>query len=170
MTMVTPDAIPGCDVDIQWGLAKSDEFPEDAIMVEWAKTALASVSAENVAVSVRMMARDEIAALNRDFRDRPGPTNVLSFPADGDDEAGRQLMGDIAICPDVVLREANEQYKTPDAHMAHMLVHGVLHLAGYDHVEDDEAEAMERLEVNVLNKLGFPDPYRLDPRAGDHHE
>lgn len=164
MTKAIAEPARAHDIDIQWGLAKSGNFPEDSIMIGWIKSALARVAADDVAISIRMMDSAEIAGLNQLYRDKSSATNVLSFPAEGRDEEGRRLMGDIAICTEVVAAEANEQNKALQAHMAHMLVHGVLHLAGYDHVKDKEAEKMERLEVELLAGIGFPNPYGADHR------
>ncbi|MDZ7684246.1 MAG: rRNA maturation RNase YbeY [Gammaproteobacteria bacterium] len=147
------------DVDIQWGLAKREDFPEDAAMVGWVEAALESAGRDDVAVSIRIMDREEIALLNENYRENPVSTNVLSFPAEGEDEDGRQLLGDIALCSDVIVDEASEQGKTLSAHVSHMLVHGVLHLLGYDHMEEEEAVVMERLETDLLDGFGFPDPY-----------
>jgi probable rRNA maturation factor len=113
-------------------------------------------------VSVRIVDEEEMRALNRDYRDRDKPTNVLAFPA-GD--AGflppgeRPLLGDIVVCAGVVAREAQEQGKQPEHHWTHMLVHGTLHLLGYDHVSDGDAEAMEALERRILAGFGIADPY-----------
>ena len=113
-------------------------------------------------VSVRIVGRDEMQMLNRDYRNRDAATNVLSFPG-GDiqglpAEATRTL-GDIVICADVVNDEADEQGKARAAHWAHMLVHGTLHLLGYDHHEKAEAAEMEGLEKSVLARYGLDDPY-----------
>jgi probable rRNA maturation factor len=89
----------------------------------------------------------------------------LSFPADIPEEVGIPLLGDLVICAPVVEREAQEQQKTVDAHWAHMLVHGSLHLLGYDHIEDDEAELMEALETNIITGLGFSAPYEDSTQA-----
>ena len=106
-----------------------------------------------------------IAALNGDFRDKPRPTNVLSWPSEerrpGEAPTDPEL-GDIAIAYDTCAREAAGQGKPFDAHVTHLLVHAVLHLLGHDHVEDDEAEAMEAAEVRILAGLGLPDPYAED--------
>lgn len=99
---------------------------------------------------------DAVAELNQQFRHKAGPTNVLSFPAPENPE---NLLGDIALAYGVCAREAAEQGKTLADHLSHLTVHGVLHLAGYDHQTDDEAEAMEELERRVLAALGISDPY-----------
>lgn len=149
------------DIDIQWGLAKCGEFPEDSTMVEWIGAALSRAGIDRATIAVRIMDRDEIATLNDRYRNKSGATNVLSFPASGNDDDGRLLLGDIAVCADVVLAEAGEQGKAPADHLAHMLVHGVLHLAGYDHEEDAEATEMEGIEREILASRGIRDPYRL---------
>ena len=105
------------------------------------------------------MGSEEIADLNSRYRNKAAATNVLSFPADVVAAPGRQLLGDIAICTDVIRQEAGEQDKTLAAHTAHMLVHGVLHLCGYDHVIESEAEEMEQAERDILASLGYADPY-----------
>lgn len=113
-------------------------------------------------VSVRVVDCDEIRTLNRDYRHRDKVTNVLSFPSGGieglPDEQALSL-GDIVVCAPVVANEAAGQDKVPGDHWAHMLVHGTLHLLGYDHEEDGEAEVMESLEVEILGGLGVADPY-----------
>ena len=114
-------------------------------------------------ITLRIVAEDEIRTLNRDYRDKDAPTNVLSFPFEMPEglpeDAVEPLVGDIVICDAVVHREADEQHKPLDAHWAHMVTHGVLHLLGYDHIDDDDALVMETLEIRALGELGFPDPY-----------
>ena len=111
-------------------------------------------------VSLLIVDEKEGAELNRQWRGKEGPTNVLSFPSDLPPELKLPLLGDIIICAPVVEREAKEQKKSIDAHWAHMIVHGTLHLLGYDHVDDNEADKMESLEEEILSKIGYPDPYR----------
>lgn len=115
-------------------------------------------------LTVRMVGEVEGTALNERYRRKKGPTNVLSFPGG---EAGPQLMptplGDVVICAPVVEREAGAQGKTVDAHWAHLVVHGVLHLLGYDHGTPRQARVMESLETRILAQLGYPDPYSAAP-------
>ena len=104
--------------------------------------------------------------LNLEYRNKDKPTNVLSFPSDLPDEMAQILdtfpIGDLVICIPVVLQEAIEQQKTPIEHFTHMLVHGTLHLMGYDHeTSEEDAEEMEALEIEILNKLGFENPYTV---------
>lgn len=116
-------------------------------------------------VCLRITDAEEIQSLNYEFREINRPTNVLSFPmqsVDGIlfDESDLMMLGDIALCVDVINDEILKQDKMPDAHWAHMVVHGILHLQGYDHEEDDEAKIMEKLETDILEQLGFDDPYQ----------
>jgi probable rRNA maturation factor len=115
-------------------------------------------------VSVRVVGAEEMQSLNREYRDQDKPTNVLSFPAGEvagmpDDQA--RLLGDVVICADVVRDEAVAQGKGLADHWGHMLVHGTLHLLGYDHIKSVEAAEMERLEVQILTSQGVADPYRV---------
>lgn len=107
-----------------------------------------------------------VRALNRDYRGKDKPTNVLSFPqTDFTDDAGIGdivSMGDIILACETVMREAKEQEKTAAAHFTHLVVHGVLHLLGYDHEEEEEAETMEKLEISVLARMGIENPYTDD--------
>ena len=114
---------------------------------------------DNVEMTVRIVDEAESHDLNLTYRGKDRPTNVLSFPFECPDEVELPLLGDLVICRQVVEREAIEQEKPLMAHWAHMIVHGSLHLLGYDHIEDDEAEEMESLETKIMQGLGFADPY-----------
>ncbi|NKF22831.1 rRNA maturation RNase YbeY [Solimonas marina] len=109
-------------------------------------------------LTIRIVDEGESRALNRDYRGKDKPTNVLSFQ--GDAAMGAAVLGDLVICAAVVAREAVEQHKTPRGHWAHMVVHGCLHLQGYDHENEPDAQVMEAREVRILKRLGFPDPYQ----------
>jgi len=131
----------------------------------WAAAALAQLAPAQPAgqaksrLSIRIVDETESAELNSHYRHKQGATNILSFPVPpGLPEA---LLGDLAICASVVAREAKEQNKTLDAHWAHLTVHGVLHLKGYDHEEPSEADTMEAIEKQILAHLGYQDPYQL---------
>ena len=137
------------------------ELPNENLLIQWAQSALTE-SNTDAEMTIRIVDSEEIQALNRDYRGKDKPTNVLSFPAEIPEELGLNLLGDLIICADVVNREANEQNKTTTAHWAHMVVHGTLHLQGYDHIDQADAEIMETLEVEILANLGFPDPYVLN--------
>ncbi len=141
-----------------------DDCPDDAQLQRSAATALAATEAgsADAEISLRLVGEDEMRELNGRYRDRDYATNVLSFPAELPDAVDLPLLGDIVICAPVVRREALAQGKALNAHWDHMLVHGVLHLLGYDHVEDGEAELMESLERRILARLGHADPYEFD--------
>lgn len=146
------------DLDIQNVSASPRIPPEDAFTC-WAGAALES-RRERAELTIRVVDEDEGAGLNRRYRGRPGATNVLSFPFEPPPGAeGLDLIGDLVICAPVVEREAAEQGKALTAHWAHMVVHGVLHLIGYDHAEEEQAAEMEDLETLILRGLGFPPPY-----------
>ena len=133
-------------------------LPSETDVQRWVSAAVGDRRA-NAEVSLMVVDEDQGQQLNRDYRGRDYPTNVLSFPADLPPELGLPLLGDLVVCAPVVAREAAEQDKALDAHWAHMLVHGTLHLLGYDHEQDDDADIMEALETEILIALGFPAPY-----------
>lgn len=138
-------------------------MPAKTLLKNWAKTALKTkISAAEV--TIRIVDTAEMTELNEQYRHKKGPTNVLSFPFDMPEELKNEtpILGDIIICADVVNREANEQQKTRDAHWAHMIVHGTLHLLGYDHETEAEAAIMEPNEIAILQTLGFNNPYQGD--------
>lgn len=110
-------------------------------------------------LTIRVVDEEESQSLNSQYRGKDKPTNVLSFPFEAPAEIELNLLGDLVICAPIVAQEAKEQSKKEIAHWAHMVIHGTLHLQGYDHIEDEEADEMEALEIKILDKLGFPDPY-----------
>lgn len=136
--------------------------PNKDVICQWVDMAL-SGHQEAAEVSVRIVDETESAELNLQYRNKQGPTNVLSFPSELpeflQESMELPLLGDLVICAPVVEREALEQGKSLEAHWAHMLVHGSLHLIGYDHLNDQDAEKMEQLETDILTKLDFPPPY-----------
>lgn len=140
--------------------SQSQQIPALAELERWISAALQSEEFEDAEVSVYIVDEDEGQELNAQYRGKDYPTNVLSFPADIAAEVGVPLLGDLVVCAPVVEREAQEQGKSLQAHWAHMLVHGTLHLLGFDHIEDDEAEAMEALETQIVTGLGYPAPYQ----------
>jgi probable rRNA maturation factor len=150
------------DLDIQNACSRA--IPDDADFMRWIEAALDG-ERDVAEVSLRIVDADEITALNSQYRGKDYATNVLSFPADLPPELELPLLGDIVICAEVVEREASEQHKPVAAHWAHMVVHGTLHLLGYDHIEDDEADHMENREIDILHALSFPNPYEAS--AGD---
>ena len=124
---------------------------------KWASAARGRARGE---VTVRIVGPAESRALNRRYRKKDRPTNVLSFPYDDPAPDRKRVLGDVVICAAVVNREAREQGKRPAAHWAHMVVHGVLHLRGYDHIRPADAKVMEGRERAILARLSFPDPYQ----------
>lgn len=130
-------------------------LPAAVTLRKWTRLALQEAVGD---LSICIVDAEESRTLNHRYRGMDKPTNVLSFPAD-DSVPGVQLLGDIVICAEVVAAEATAQGKLPRAHWAHMVVHGCLHLRGFDHQLDADAEAMESRERYILRQLGFPDPY-----------
>ena len=145
-------------VDLQIATENIERLPTEEQIVQWA-TAAVQPEGDEVEMTVRIVDEAESHELNLTYRGKDRPTNVLSFPFECPDEVALPLLGDLVICRQVVEREAVEQEKPLMAHWAHMIVHGSLHLLGYDHIEDDEAEEMESLETQIMQGLGFDDPY-----------
>ncbi len=145
-------------IDVQVAGTRSG-LPGVAKFRHWARSALAG-RRRDAELSIRIVGTAESQALNRQYRGQDKPTNVLAFPAELPPELELPLLGDLVICREVVEAEAAAQAKPPDAHWAHMVVHGTLHLVGYDHESAAEAEAMEALETEILAELGWPDPYQ----------
>ncbi|WP_054892825.1 MULTISPECIES: rRNA maturation RNase YbeY [unclassified Pseudomonas] len=148
------------ELDLQ--RATDSPAPNDAAFRRWCELALRQRSADSE-MTIRLVDEAEGRELNNTYRHKDYATNVLSFPADVPDELlDIPLLGDLVICVPVVEREASEQGKALEAHWAHLVIHGCLHLLGYDHIDDDEAEEMEALERELLAELGHPDPYADD--------
>jgi probable rRNA maturation factor len=138
-------------------IANCQQAPEPGALRRWARAAAGAVTGE---ITIRIVEEAESAALNSQYRSKDGPTNVLAFPGDAAPLPDVDLpLGDLVVCAPVVLREAEAQGKPPEAHWAHMVVHGTLHLRGYDHGTDEEAGVMEARERELLAGLGFADPY-----------
>ena len=160
-------------VDVQDALEQgsSDEMPPSSAQLSlWAELAhkgaeLADPAASKKIseVTLRLVGESEMVRLNQGFRGKTGSTNVLSFPVDDEfdfvTQDGPSLLGDIVICHSVIVREATEQNKTIFNHYAHMVTHGVLHLHGYDHLDDESADQMEALEASILSSGGIENPY-----------
>jgi probable rRNA maturation factor len=145
----------------------SEPAPEEEDIRSWILAALADRQ-QDTEISIRLVDIQEMSELNQTYRGTTGPTNVLSFPADLPLELELPLLGDIVVCAPIVQREAIEQDKLPQAHWAHMMIHGTLHLLGYDHLEDDEADIMEALETEILTSLHYPCPYGAENPRQEH--
>ena len=144
------------EIEIQRASTTTD-LPGDSDFQRWASAALLDI--EKTSVVIRLVDPAESRRLNNDYRGVDKPTNVLSFPFEAPAEIADEFLGDMIICAPVVEQEARQQNKPLKAHWAHMVTHGMLHLQGYDHQNDPQAEEMERLEGEILATLGFPDPY-----------
>lgn len=155
-------------VDVQVA-SEGDDNPDPESIRSWLTTTLShpkvnvdkkKSSDDELEVCVRIVDEEEIQELNRHYRQKNSPTNVLSFPADLPAGIPVNHLGDIIICNTVVKNEATTQGKEIRAHWAHMVVHGTLHLLGYDHIDDSEADVMEAIETTILTQLLFPPPYQ----------
>ena len=145
------------EVDVQIA-SEDDDLPDPGQLRAWANAAAGHLS-DDTELTIRIVDEEEGAQLNKTYRNKPGATNVLSFPFESPPGIVISLLGDVVICAPVVNREAKEQNKPAQSHWAHMVVHGVLHLLGYDHVETGDARKMEAVETDILASLGFDDPY-----------
>lgn len=139
--------------------SRCTDLPSDAQIHRWVLAALRD-SRDATELSVRIVDEEESRQFNHQYRGKDKPTNVLSFPAELPEDLDLPLLGDLVICAPVVAQEAQQQHKALLAHWAHMVVHGTLHLLGYDHIEDSDAEIMESLETQLLAGLGIADPYQ----------
>ncbi|MDP4537080.1 rRNA maturation RNase YbeY [Alkalimonas collagenimarina] len=148
------------DLDLQIA-TESIPLPSQSDFEQWAALALSGYRSE-AELTIRLVDAAESQQLNHQYRGKDKATNVLSFPFQNPPGLTLPLIGDLVICAAVVEQEAVEQSKTPQAHWAHMVIHGCLHLLGFDHIKDDDAEEMEQLEITLLAKLGFNNPYLTD--------
>ena len=145
--------------------ASSDnDVPNVAQVEKWANAALVNQE-QDLEVGLRIVNEDEGRALNQQWRNKDYATNVLSFPLGEPISEAPELLGDLVICAPIVSREAKEQGKETEAHWAHLVVHGMLHLQGYDHEQEKEAEEMETLEITILDKIGYANPYEITLNA-----
>lgn len=133
-------------------------LPDEAELTRWASLAIADFR-DTAELSIRIVDEAESQQLNNDYRGKDKPTNVLSFPFEVPEGIELDLLGDLVICAPVVSREADEQNKPVMHHWAHMVIHGCLHLLGFDHINDADAEEMEALEVKLLSQLDISNPY-----------
>ncbi|MBY4676228.1 rRNA maturation RNase YbeY [Marinobacterium arenosum] len=150
------------DLELQYEI-DADDLPSAEQFQLWVDSALQGLR-DNGELCIRLVDPQESQTLNHQYRGKDRPTNVLSFPFERPEglpeDLPFDLLGDLVICAEVVRREADEQQKPLDHHWAHMVVHGCLHLLGYDHINDDDAEIMEQLERDILARLDISDPYQ----------
>ena len=139
-------------------VSNASELPAEAMVAHWAQAALEGYE-RDVEVGVRIVDESEIIELNQRFRKKTEPTNVLSFPFEDPPGTQTDVLGDVVVCAPIVSSQAQTEGKPLSAHWAHMVVHGIMHLRGYDHETPEEADAMEHMETHILEGLGFPDPY-----------
>ncbi len=144
-------------LDIQ-RIHQTENLPTDNQFSEWVSAALFDENQDSEIV-IRIVDEDESAVLNQQYRKKQGPTNILSFPFDPPKSIDLNLLGDLVICASVVEREAQQQNKISSDHWAHITIHGILHLQGFDHIEEREAEAMEAQEITILHSLNLNNPY-----------
>lgn len=140
---------------------EDQDLPSEEQLTQWVSAALNN-KMDQAELSIRIVDAEESRQLNSEYRGKDKPTNVLSFPFEVPDGIELDLLGDLVICAEVVRQEAEEQKKPLFNHWTHMVVHGVLHLLGFDHINDDEAEEMEALETEILASLSIPDPYLIN--------
>ena len=149
------------ELDLQLAVEDEQGLPTEQDIQQWVDKTIPQFQ-ENAELTIRIVDTEESHQLNHEYRGKDKPTNVLSFPFEAPPGIELDLLGDLIICRQVVEKEAEEQNKPLLAHWAHMVVHGSLHLLGYDHIEDDEAEEMESLETEIMQAMGYEDPYILE--------
>lgn len=148
------------EVEIQHAVGEEVLIPADNDFRRWAEVVL-NHQRQAGSVVIRVVEESESHQLNELYRHKSKPTNVLSFPFEAPEFVADEHLGDLVICASVVNREAQQQQKPSEAHWAHMVVHGILHLLGYDHVTPEQAQQMEPLEVSILEQLGINNPYEV---------
>ena len=152
-------------IDIQHAMSKSIPISEQQI-VDWAELTLNHQNLNCAELTIRIVDAQEMSELNGQYRKKDGPTNVLSFPCELPRDIillmDYPLLGDIIICPDVLLKEALEQGKILESHWAHIIIHGILHLLGFDHIQPDEEKIMQSIEIEILQQLKIANPYEYN--------
>ncbi|MBD5770145.1 rRNA maturation RNase YbeY [Marinomonas colpomeniae] len=148
------------ELDLQIATTATEHLPSEEDFRLWVGKALPTLG-EEFEVTIRIVDEEESHALNHEYRGMDKPTNVLSFPFEAPPGLELPLLGDLVICTQIVEKEAKEQKKELLHHWAHMTIHGILHLRGYDHINDDEADEMESIEAQLLASLSISDPYLI---------
>lgn len=139
-------------------IIKTNSTPTKKQFAAWIDPAL-PVNKKNHEIVIRIVDTKEITQINKKYRSKNQPTNIISFPFEQHQGIKTNILGDLIICAPLVKQEAKLQHKTIKDHWAHLVIHGTLHLLGYDHIKDGEAEKMERLEIKLLKKIGIANPY-----------
>ena len=149
------------DISISDSIESADDVPDSSLLQTWANAAY--LEKKSATVSLLINSAVEIQQLNKQYRGKDKATNVLSFPMQSPQEVDLCLLGDVVLCAEVIRQEAEQQSKEVSSHWAHMVVHSMLHLQGYDHIGDDEAQMMEQLEIRILKDIGIDSPYQVRP-------
>ncbi len=149
------------NVTAQYVVTEYKDCPNEETLSQWANAANIKLT-DDVELTIRIVDEAESADLNEMYRNKKSATNVLAFPFEVDENVELTLLGDLVICAQIVRREASQQSKTEIAHWAHMVIHGVLHLQGYDHINTQQAEEMEFLEIQILETLDYQNPYQVN--------
>ncbi len=144
-------------IDLQL-VTESKDIPSEMLFQRWMDIVLTDSGVDSE-VLIRIVDEDEMIQLNQQYRNKQGTTNILSFPFDVAEDVDNILLGDLVVCAPVVEQESQEQGKLLEHHWAHMIIHGLLHLLGYDHINDDEADEMESLEIKFLTAINISNPY-----------
>ena len=145
------------ELDVQYIVMEQKSLPVHEQLKLWANKALQGDALAHI--GIRIVDENESQNLNHQYRGKNRSTNVLSFPVELPDDLEESILGDLVICAPVVEKEAAEQNKSSEEHWAHMVIHGVLHLHGFDHTTDEQADEMEALAIKYLEELGYKDPY-----------
>lgn len=155
-------------LDLDWHVAEDvdtellNTIPDSTLVSNWLNTALANIQHnDSVEVGIRVIGSDESHRLNQQYRNQAKATNVLSFESELPDYIPSNFIGDLAICASIVVEEALTQNKSINDHWAHLCIHGLLHLLGYDHINENDADIMESAEIKILAQLGIDDPYQI---------
>lgn len=157
------------NVTVQLQIASEEpQLPHQSDFETWINTALNN-HRDTAEINVRIVDIPESQALNKQYRHKDKPTNVLSFHCELPEGVSLPILGDLVICAPVVVAEAKQQAKSPIAHWAHLTIHGVLHLLGYDHESETEAGIMENLEIKLLKQLGYDNPYYIEQVGASHN-
>ncbi|WP_191602996.1 rRNA maturation RNase YbeY [Marinomonas algicola] len=153
--------MPTLELDLQIATQDSSNLPSQTQFEDWVNVALPTIGDE-FEVTIRIVDLEESQSLNHEYRGKDKPTNVLSFPFEAPPGLELPLLGDLVICRQVVENEAIEQEKPVFNHWAHLVIHGILHLRGYDHIDDVDAEEMESMEIDLLTLFSIPNPYLIN--------